>query len=243
MRLLFVASVILASLFPSVEAAVHQGSCEFPVPNFQVHEFASGGLTKAQFHAVMDRMEQAYAPIFQRKGARFKLHRSWSNGMVNAQAWCEGSRLPNCAGGTCNVEMFGGLARVRGMTANGLALVGGHEIGHCLAGAPFHINSNMSAEGQSDWYSTAIAMPRMGLGSKRAAQVVSDVFAGFEGNGPTSLPGPYLPPSASTYLAHPAAQCRRVTYEAGRQRACRPNCWFAGACYVDNYVDSPITQN
>lgn len=211
--------------------------CDFPVPNFQIHEFAGSGLSKAQFTAVMDRMESRYQAVFKAAGAGFKLHRDWANGTVNAQAWCEGSSRPFCAGGICHVQMFGGFARYPGMSSNALALVGGHEIGHCLAGRPLYTGSNLSVEGQADYYATAVAMPRMGLASKTAARVVSDIFAGFEGTGRTSLPGPTLPKVPYTDENHPKAQCRRVTYEAGRVHGCRPGCWYAGACFVDNYVD------
>ncbi len=223
--LLFASALLLAWFFASLARA----QCEFPVPDFKVYEFMNSGISHAQFDTIMDRVEARYAATFRRLGVRFVLHRSWADSTVNAQAWCDGSNSAGCAGGTCHIEMFGGLARYSGMTPNGMALIAGHEIGHCLGGYPFYPQSNMAVEGQADYYGTAIALPRLGLGPKNASRVVADTLASLSGEPKTSLPGPYLQPVSHTYAGHPAAQCRRVTYEAGRVHNLRPNCWYAGA--------------
>lgn len=56
------------------------------------------------------------------------------------------------------IFLFGGFARLEGMTLDGLALTACHEIGHGIAGAPFK-HSGSSAEGQSDYFSTKTCLP------------------------------------------------------------------------------------
>lgn len=62
-----------------------------------------------------------------------------------------------------NIYLFGGFARLEGMTPDGLAVTGCHEIGHGLGGGPYK-NPSMgtegsSVEGQSDYYATAVCLP------------------------------------------------------------------------------------
>ena len=57
-----------------------------------------------------------------------------------------------------NIFLFGGFARLPGMTLDGLALTACHEIGHGIGGPPYK-ESGSSAEGQSDYYSTKTCLP------------------------------------------------------------------------------------
>ena len=57
------------------------------------------------------------------------------------------------------IYLMGGFARLAGMTPDGLALTGCHEIGHGIAGAPkkdeaMGMGYQASMEGQSDYYAT-----------------------------------------------------------------------------------------
>lgn len=104
-----------------------------------------GGLTKKEFHNVIDKAEEFFSPIIKAHGAKLKVNRRWEDPSVNASAsqfW-----------GTWYVDMYGGLARRAEITVDGFALVLCHEIGHHLGGFPR--SSEWAAnEGQSDYYST-----------------------------------------------------------------------------------------
>jgi hypothetical protein len=107
-----------------------------------------GGLTEAQFNAVIDKVEVLYTPIVSNMGGNLKIARKWTDATVNANA----TRL-----GAWNVNMYGGLARHQAITEDGFALVLCHEIGHHLGGAPkvgMILNRWASNEGQADYYAT-----------------------------------------------------------------------------------------
>ena len=62
------------------------------------------------------------------------------------------------------IYLFGGFARFKGMTPDGIALTACHEIGHGIAGAPFKDTSDYSnvpttTEGQADYFATKICLP------------------------------------------------------------------------------------
>jgi hypothetical protein len=213
-------SLVMISLACQMAAA--SGLCDWPVPEAQIGVDAKTGITKAQFNKVMDLVELKYAPVFLEAGCKFVLHRSWTDGTVNAQAWAEmGSNGPEC-----HVEMFGGLARYPGITPDTMAEVAAHEIGHHLGGEPWYSGETLSVEGQADYFATDIAMYLMGIDSSAPSQRLSDVLGELNGEPKTSLPGPKLPKVKKTMEGHPPAQCRRVTMEAGRLHAERPSCWF-----------------
>lgn len=204
---------VLAILF-AVDASAQ---CDFPVPAFQVHEYEATGLNKAEFNQVLDEIEKVWAPKFQRWGCPLVLHRSWSDTTVNAQAWQEGIRGINL---TCHVEMFGGFARVRGITKKAFKLVALHEIGHHVAESPFYPGTNLSCEGQADYFAGKM------LKSRSANLVLSTAFARFAGEKIPWRPGPKLP--KARFCGHPRGQCRLVTYDAGAAGTLRPDCWANG---------------
>lgn len=108
-----------------------------------------GGITEAEFNAVIDKFEPIYAPIAARMGGKLKIARKWSDGTVNANAMQ--------MFGSWNVNMYGGLARHEKITADGFALVLCHEIGHHLGGAPKvagFMKKWASNEGQADYFAT-----------------------------------------------------------------------------------------
>src|SRR6478609_7620445 len=76
--------------------------------------FEAGGLTEAQFNAVIDKSIQVYSPIFQQFGANFSVERLWSDETVNAYA--------DQSGNNWQVHMYGGLARRAEVTEDGFAM-------------------------------------------------------------------------------------------------------------------------
>jgi hypothetical protein len=208
--------IILALLFSTQVFA--KGLCDWPDPGYKIHERSFTGIDQAAYSKVLDQVQAKYDPIFQRLGFSLKLHRSWTDGTINAQAWWTGP--------TCNVEMFGGLARYPGITAAGYRLVALHEIGHCLGGDPFYPGDNMSCEGQADYYSTLVGCRSLGIGCKAAGLNLSRALASMSGESRPYRPGPPLNSVSRTYCDHPEAQCRLNTYDAGSSKIARPGCWF-----------------
>ncbi|MEZ4816245.1 MAG: hypothetical protein R3A80_13750 [Bdellovibrionota bacterium] len=120
------------------------------------------GITNEEFDSILNRIEKIYGPIIKAKGGTLEIRRLWTDGTVNASA----ERI----GTTYRLNMYGGMARHKIMTADGFMLVACHEMGHHLGGKPKYSNwwpigseSWASVEGQSDYFGTAKCMRRMFL--------------------------------------------------------------------------------
>lgn len=213
--------LLLSALVMSACAPVYaeKNLCDFPDPGFKIETTDFTGISEASYNKTLDAIEKAYTPIFTAKKYKFKLVRAWSDGTVNAQAWWTGK--------TCNVEIFGGIARWPGISAAAIKQVALHEIGHCLGGAPKYPGENMACEGQADYYSTLVGCPNMALNCKASSLNLAKALASMGGEAVPWRPGPKLPSVSQTDCDHPAAQCRLDTYDAGILKAARPGCWFA----------------
>jgi hypothetical protein len=148
---LFLALGFASLLSITASACTEDGSSGFLPENdlyIPADSKLTGGLTKQQFDAVIDKVEAIYSPIVSNMGGTLKVEREWKDGTVNAYA----TRV-----GSWSVHMFGGLARHSTITEDGLALVLCHEIGHHIGGAP-KVNSLFgrwaSNEGQADYFAT-----------------------------------------------------------------------------------------
>lgn len=131
-RLLY--ATLVASCFAMVGASAQSTKqlCSGIVPpndmKIPVTGTRSGGISEAEFNAVMDKIEAYYKPVVQAKGATFQVNRLWTDETVNASATQQGN--------TWVINMYGGLARYPIMTVDGMTLVACHETGHHLGGAP-----------------------------------------------------------------------------------------------------------
>ena len=208
--------LIAAFLFSQMAFA--KGICDFPVPPFQIEEHQTTGIDRHAYDHVLDQVEKKYVKVFFDMGYRFSLHRSWSDGTVNAQAWWSGN--------TCHVEIFGGLARYPGISAAAIRQVTLHEIGHCIGGAPFYPGENMSCEGQADYYSAVVGCKNLKVGCRNSSKNLARALAKMAGEPKPWRPGPPLPEVNWTYCEHPDAQCRLNTFDAGLLGDPRPRCWF-----------------
>lgn len=110
-------------------------------------------ISEEQFNSVIDAVESVYAPIIATHGAKLEVVRNWTDGTVNAYAEQEGTLW--------KVSMFGGLARHRTVTPDGMALVVCHEVGHHIGGAPQYYQDWASNEGQSDYFATTKCLRRV----------------------------------------------------------------------------------
>lgn len=149
------AVLVFASLLAASPAAPKYRESFLP-PNNLKHRIGardSGGITEAQFNAVMDRMQALYGPIVAAHGATLVINRLWTDDTVNASAQQEG--------GNWVLNMYGGLARDKSITQDGMALVACHEMGHHLGGAPRYGGTDWAAnEGEADYFANAKCLHR-----------------------------------------------------------------------------------
>jgi hypothetical protein len=114
-----------------------------------VNSLYANDMTEKQFKESVKKFETFFAPIMEENhNKELILFNSWGSNTVNAFA--EQSR------GKWMITVFGGLARHKAITQDGLTLVLCHELGHHLGGYPKKsTNRWSSAEGQADYYATA----------------------------------------------------------------------------------------
>ena len=203
---------------------------------------AAGGLTEAQYNAVMDHLQKIYGPIVASLGGTLQINRLWTDPTVNSSAQREGN--------TYVLNMYGGLARHPAITQDGETLVACHEMSHHLGGAPKEGSSWATNEGQSDYAGVLKCIHRMFADSGsirfsrataadpvavKACQVYKDpkdqalcVRSAMAGMSVTALfkdlshatkDARFDTPNTSvvqvTYDEHPEMQCRLDTYFQG----------------------------
>ncbi|MFI5360903.1 MAG: hypothetical protein ACHQ49_02940 [Elusimicrobiota bacterium] len=188
------AALALASLIAAAPQTASHRSTFLP-PNNLKHRIGaadSAGITEAQFNAVMDRMQAVYGPIIAARGATLQINRLWTDDTVNASAEQQG--------GTWILNMYGGLARDKNVTEDGMALVACHEMGHHLGGAPKYGGMNWAAnEGGADYFAT----------SKCAHRILADAW-----------PAPVATLSNHDDVALIATACAKAYGKAGAQAVC-----------------------
>jgi hypothetical protein len=234
--------VLVALLALSMTASAHgkvrlcQG---FLPPNnmFYPESPTAGGIAKADFDEVLDKVQAHYGPIVAAKGGSLSIVRKWSDGTVNAFAERQGN--------TWIIEMYGGFARHPAVTKDGFMAVACHEMGHHIGGAPLYRGDWASIEGQSDYFSTlkclrriferednkkvldtmtldpeAVRLCKSQHGSQQDELIcVRSTMAGLSlaavlADGGSTMPKLTTPDKSqvnNTYLAHPDAQCRLDT--------------------------------
>ncbi len=122
--------------------------------NHRIGAKDSGGITEAQYNAVMDQIEAIYTPIVAARGGHLVLKRLWTDDTVNSSAEQQGSDWI--------INAYGGLARDKAITQDGEALVVCHEMGHHLGGAPLYADMNWAAdEGEADYFANSKCLHRM----------------------------------------------------------------------------------
>jgi len=122
-------------------------------------------VSEHDFNLITKVLHRLYAPdIEEKSGLKFVMIADWLDGTVNAYA----TRSVDA----WNVHINGGIARAKGMTDDGFALIVCHEIGHHLGGAPRTklFEGWPSAEGQADYFATSKCLKRyyaeLGLGEE-----------------------------------------------------------------------------
>ena len=235
----------LALALPSI-SCTKNGTEGFVPQNtlkIMVGDKAAGGLTEAQFNAVIDKIEPMYSPIISQHGGKLRVVRNWTDGTVNAYAEQNGDDW--------TVQMFGGLARHKTITEDGFHLVLCHELGHHLGGAPIYADEDWASnEGQADYFATTKCLRNVWNTEDNAAIVakmdvpaplatacakqwsndldrnicirggmaglsVGNLFAALSWGKQPKFDTPDTKVVTATNDAHPATQCRLDTYFQG----------------------------
>jgi hypothetical protein len=122
-------------------------------PPLIIKDFDS--VSERDFNLITSRLHRIYGPEIEAKsGLKFVMIADWNDGVANAYA----TRSVDA----WNVHINGGIARAKGMTDDGFALIVCHEIGHHLGGAPrtYLYEGWASAEGQADYFATSKCLKR-----------------------------------------------------------------------------------
>jgi hypothetical protein len=106
----------------------------------------AGGLTEAQYNAIMDRIQSLFGDVVKSKGGTLVINRLWTDDTVNSSAEQQGNQWI--------INMYGGIARHPDITVEGEALVACHEMGHHLGGAPKEEGTWATDEGGADYFAT-----------------------------------------------------------------------------------------
>ncbi|MFN8790940.1 MAG: M48 family metalloprotease [Bdellovibrionales bacterium] len=172
----------------------------------QVRSAEANNLTEEQYNQILQAFRNLYGPLFAEKELEFDLVGSWQSATVNAYA--------DRAGRTARVTIFGGIARHKAITPDGLAAVICHEIGHHLGGAPkvrgWGSNPWASNDGQSDYFATLKCLRRY-FKTFSTAQNVAIVNRLFQRR--SFMADPSVVNVTSD--RHPPAQCRLDTFFRG----------------------------
>lgn len=120
--------------------------------------------SETEFHSVIRGIQDAYADSVKAKGGTLSIRGDWRSDKLNAGATQVGS--------SWQVVITGALARRPELTADGMALILCHELGHHLAGFPFAAAGNpfqkawAANEGQSDYFSTQVCARKIWAGER-----------------------------------------------------------------------------
>lgn len=110
--------------------------------------FDHDGITKEEFEERNGLARKIFNPFAEKFGGKLEVIEYWDKSEINASALKIGSEW--------KVYMYGGLARVKGMTPDAFTVVLCHELGHLVGGYPYHDGhsgvSGMANEGNSDYY-------------------------------------------------------------------------------------------
>lgn len=111
-------------------------------------------ITEAEFREVIQKIKTAYQDVVKTHGGNLSINGDWKSEKLNAGATQIFSNW--------QVVISGALARRPELTADGLALIICHEVGHHLGGYSFTFGQNplmgvwAANEGQSDYFATQV---------------------------------------------------------------------------------------
>lgn len=106
------------------------------------------------FNKTLDLVSKTFAPVVANFGAKLEIRGDWGRSTVNGEADREGK--------TWVVNMYGGLARLPGITPENFLFMTCHELGHHIAGFPFYPDAGWpSAESEADYFATRVCLKKI----------------------------------------------------------------------------------
>jgi hypothetical protein len=119
------------------------------------NSFLAGDMTEEQYKSTLKHFEKYFGQMVDSEHrAELQIIISWSSNTVNAYAERDDDNWI--------ITVYGGLARHKAITVDGLNLVLCHELGHHLGGYPKKTTNRWSsAEGQADYYGTMKCLRRL----------------------------------------------------------------------------------
>ena len=116
---------------------------------------AFAAISETEFTDALKKVENVYKSDVAKLDLNLVVDGEFQNDTQNAYT----SRL----GKTQLIKVYGGGARISGISADGISLVACHELGHTLGGTPNKASNNTyySTEGQSDYFATVKCFKRI----------------------------------------------------------------------------------
>ncbi|MCM2350042.1 MAG: hypothetical protein NDI69_08465 [Bacteriovoracaceae bacterium] len=132
------------TLFISVSSL----ACDEGMFKYSIHSSETNALTEKEFRDTIKNFQLTFSPEVKKKHkADLLVYGQWSSDTVNAYA----ERDMNA----WIITLYGGMARHKQLTMDGLKLILCHELGHHLGGSPKKgTNKWSSAEGQADYFAS-----------------------------------------------------------------------------------------
>lgn len=126
------------------------------------------GLSEEEFHQSIDKVTSVYKDIVASKGAELVVKKDWEDGTVNAFANRDKNKWV--------MTFYGGFARHKAITKDGISLLVCHELGHHMGGAPvkrsfFRFKTWATNEGQADYWGTLKCLRRVFLREDNIAAI------------------------------------------------------------------------
>ncbi len=123
-------------------------ACDGGMFKQNIYSSSNNSLTEKKFREVLTDFQKTFSPEVKKKHkADLLVYGQWASDSINAYA----ERDMNA----WIITLYGGMARHKRLTLDGLKLILCHELGHHLGGAPKKgTNKWSSAEGQADYFST-----------------------------------------------------------------------------------------
>jgi len=114
-------------------------------------------ITEAQFHEIIQRVNDIYQPVFKGVSVNFWFERNWAAKNPNSHVYKYDSQWSK----NWKIEILGALARRPEITKEGFTMALCHQIGHLLGGYPMQDYNGLSTEGEADYYAAHVCAKKV----------------------------------------------------------------------------------
>jgi len=142
--------------------SLHLHANSLPTHDYEIYFDSNNetfNLKKKDIDNIIDQFNLKFQKDFKQKNQNLIISNEWDDPMVNALAY---QNLPNA-----HIDLLGGMAKHKLITKRALKNILCHELGHHLGGNPYKTLAEaswMSAEAQSDYFSTYECLRRINQG-------------------------------------------------------------------------------